>query len=301
MADRCALFSRGPAVAIVVMELLALAFALFVAGCGDSEIDREGIDVDLEKLRSTVLEKGDDAQIQAEGIGAPAAPVLIGLLESKDAEVRDIALICLVLTGYDETALVLARSLSDKDEAVRVRALQSLRSRYSSSILRELIKNLSNEDSVIRGGVARLIGLIGDSTAMKPLSKRIEVETDSQAGNQMKLALARLGDEDLKEEFASLLESGTADGGRYQTIRDFEYINDPKLAKRLSPALSDTGDAYDIGRPDEEPQFARVCDAAVTLIGKWFDKPFSFETDDLNTYSEEEIGEAQRFIESLEL
>ena len=67
MADRCVLFSRGPAVAIVVMKLLALVFMLFVAGCGDSDTDREGIDVDLENLRSTVLEKGDDAQIQAEG------------------------------------------------------------------------------------------------------------------------------------------------------------------------------------------------------------------------------------------
>lgn len=300
MADRCALFSRCPVVTVVVMKLLALVFTLFVACCGDSEIDREGIDVDLEKLRSTVLERGEDAQIQAEGIGAPAAPVLIELLESKDAEVRDIALSCLVLTGYDETALVLARSLGDKDESVRIRALQSLRSRYDTSILRELTNNLTNQDSVVRGGVARLIGLIGDVKASKPLRKRLEDETDSQAGKKMKLALARLGDEDLKEEFASLLETGAADGGRYQTIRDFEYINDPKLAKRLLPALSDTGDAYDIGRPDEEPQFARVCDAAVTLVGKWFDKQLSFETDDLKTYSDEEIGEAQRFIESLE-
>ncbi len=300
MADRCALFSRGPAVAIVVMEILALVFTLFVAGCDDSDIDREGIDVDLENLRSTVLEKGDDAQIQAEGIGAPAAPVLIELLESNDAEVRDIALSCLVLTGYDETALILARSLSDKDESVRIRALQSLRSRYDTSILRELTNNLTNQDSVVRGGVARLIGLIGDVKASKPLRKRLEDETDLLAGKQIKLALARLGDEDLKEEFASLLESGTAGGGRYQIIRDFEYINDPKLAKRLMPALSDTGDAYEIGHPAEQPQFARVCDAAVTLIGKWFDKPFSFETDDLKTYSDEEIGEAQRFIESLE-
>jgi HEAT repeat protein len=282
------------------MELLALAFALFVAGCGDSEIDREGIDVDLENLRSTVLEKGDDAQILAEGIGAPAAPVLIELLESKDAEVRDIALSCLVLTGYDETALILARSLSDKDESVRIRALQSLRSRYDNSILRELTNNLTNQDSVVRGGVARLIGLIGDATAVKPLRKRLEDETDLQAGKQIKVALARLGDDDLKEEFASLLESGTAEGGRYRTIRDFEYINDPKLAKRLLPALIDTGDAYEIGHPAESPRFARVCDAAITLIGKWYDKPFSFETDDLNTYSDEEIGEAQRFIESLE-
>jgi hypothetical protein len=300
MADRCTLFSRGSAVVIMVVRLLALVFVLFAACRGDSEIDREGIDVDLEKLRSTILEKGEDAQIQAEGIGAPAAPVLIELLESSDAEVRDIALSCLVLTGYDGIAQVLARSLSDGDEAVRVRALQSLRSRYSSSILRELIKNLTNGDSVVRGGVARLIGLIGDTTAMKPLRKRLTDETDSNAGKQMKLAMARLGDEDMKEEFAALLESGTAEGGRYRTIRDFEYINDPKLAKRLLPAMSDTGNAHEIGHPAESPRFARVCDAAVTLIGKWFDKPFSFETDDLKTYSEDEIAEARRFLKSLE-
>jgi hypothetical protein len=221
-------------------------------------------------------------------------------LESEDAEVRELALSCLVLTEDEEVTSVLANCLSDEDERIRTRALQSLRSRYDISILRELTNNLTNQDSVVRGGVALLIGLIGDTTSVKPLRKRLDDETDLQTEKLMKLALARLGDQDMKEEFASFLESGTAEGGRYQTIRDFEYISDPKLAKRLGPALSDTGDAYNVGRPNEEPEYARVCDAAVTLIGKWFDKPFSFETDDLKTYSDEEIGEAQRFIESLE-
>jgi hypothetical protein len=66
------------------------------------------------------------------------------------------------------------------------------------------------------------------------------------------------------------------------------------------PALEDESDAYEISHPDEVPRFARVCDATVNLIAKWFDKPFSFETDDLKVYAEEEIEEAKRFVETLE-
>jgi hypothetical protein len=115
----------------------------------------------------------------------------------------------------------------------------------------------------------------------------------------MKLALARLGDEELKDEFSSRLDTPST-AGRYQAVRDLDYINDSGLASRLRPALEDKTDAYEVGHPDEEPRFARVCDAAVNLIAKWFDKPFSFEVDDLNVYAEEEIEEAKRFVESLE-
>jgi HEAT repeat protein len=255
--------------------------------------------MDVESLRTAVIDKNDDAVILSEEIGPEAAPVLIELLDSEDAEVRDLALGCITLTGYDETARVLAGCLGDEDEGVRIRALQSLQSRYDGSILDDLIENLANRDRVIRGGVARLMGQIGDTAAVKPLTDRLDSETDMEASEQMKLALARLGDEDLQDEFASQLDTPTAEG-RYDAIRDLEYIGDRRLATRLLPALDDTSDAYEIGAPDEAPRFARVCDAAVSLIAKWFDKPFSFSTDDLQVYSEEEIEEARRFLGTLE-
>ncbi len=292
--------SSTKTVAFTAVALLTSVMAVCLICCSaDADKNREERNVDLDKLRSAVIEKSGDAQVQAEEMGTPAAPVLLELLDNEDPEIRDIALSCLVLTKYDDIAEVLAGCLSDEDESVRIRALQSLRSRYTSSILPRLGENLVNKDPAIRGGVARLIGRIGDTSAMRPLYSRIEEETDVDASKQMKLALAKLGDADMKDEFASLLDTPTSDG-RYQTIRDLKYIGDSKLARRLLPALSDTGNAYQIGHPDEPPKYARVCDAAVNLIAKWFDRPFSFEVGDLKIYSEEEIAEAERFLKSLE-
>ncbi len=298
--ERAAEHTCATALGVAMLALLVLTVPSFLA-CGDEghERSKEENTMDIETLRTAVLEKSDEAVIQAEKIGPSAASMLIELLESPDAEVRDLALCCLVLTGYDKTAAVLVDRLDDDDSQVRTRALQSLRSRYDSSVLPGMIKNLANPDPIVRSGVARMIGETGDTSAMKPLYGKLAEETDTEVKEQLKLSLAKLGDERLEDEFASRLDAPGM-GGRYRTIRDLEYIGDKRLAKRLMPALSDTGKAYEIGHPEEEPRFARVCDAAVNLIARWFDNPFSFTVDEFRVYSDEEIAEAERFLGTLE-
>jgi len=252
----------------------------------------------VEELRKLVLLKDWEAMNLAEQIGEVAAPMLKELMGNADGEIRDLTLGCLVLTNDKQVTKTLAQALSDPDQDVRMRAMLALESRYDHTILPELLSNLENPDGDIRIGVAKLLGNLRDNSAVEPLQKRIDKETDDQDRRQMRLALAKLGDENLKAEFAGQLD-GPDSRTRYQGIRDLEYIDDKKLARRLLPALQDRGEAYDVGDPDK-PRYARVCDAAINLIAKWNEKPFSFPTDDLKIYSDVEIKEAKRLLNSLE-
>ncbi len=81
-------------------------------------------------------------------------------------------------------------------------------------------------------------------------------------------------------------------------MEDLQYINDKSLARYLLPLLDDKADGYLIDDL-EDPIYARICDAAINLLAEWDERALGFEVADLNIYSDEEIEEARRFIESL--
>lgn len=289
---------------IITRSIFAIGCLIFIFGCGSDNDERtDGIikkelAVELEKLRETILQENWDALNMAENIGSPAIPVLEELLKDENPEVRNIALNCVGLTNDEKQPKVIAQSLMDNARKVRVSAMQMLNTGYDSTIAPELAVNLKNPDSDIRSFAATLLGRLDDAKMISSLNEQLEEETDSIAKRSINLALARLGDEKLKNDFASGLdipESKT----RYRAIRDLEYINDKKLVVRLKPAFSDYGEVYEVGDPDN-PVYARVCDAAINLVAKWYDKPFSFDTDDLKIYSDDGIEEARKFIETLE-
>jgi len=245
-----------------------------------------------------VLAKDWEAMNLAEDIGDTAAPMLKELLGNHDGEIRDLALGCLVLTGDQHLTKILAQALSDTDEDVRMRALLALESRFDHTILPELLANLENADADIRTGVASMIGNLRDSSAVAPLQHRLQQEDDDESARQMRLALAKLGDESLKQEFAGQLD-GANSGLRFQGIRDLAYIDDKALAARLRPALRDRTNAFEIGDPDQ-PRFGRVCDAAVMVLFRWYPQALAFVTEAPRNYTDDEIATAERFLDSLE-
>lgn len=258
----------------------------------------------LRELVRKVLAKNWNALDIAEITGNDAVPFLNELSGDKDPEVRLIALHCLSLIDDESILEIMANALSDKEKEIRTLAIQYLNSKHDRSILDKLIYNLNNDDEIIRGGVAILLGnvaKIGEAKAMDPLYKRSEIETNREVERDMALALARLGDSKMKDRFASQLDVSDSKT-RYQGIEDLRYINDKNLAKRLLPALDDFGDAYLLtGKGAPEPKWGRVCDAAINLIGELYDNPFSFKLGRYKIYSEEEIKEAKKFLNLLRI
>ncbi|MCG7851851.1 MAG: HEAT repeat domain-containing protein [Methanosarcinaceae archaeon] len=282
---------------IVAAGLLFLAMGCTTqsGGKSDAALDKE-TKVELDELKQMILEQNWDALDLAEKIGAPAMAPLADLLKNSNAEIRQIALNCVALTGDKKAIEVIASALRDPDEDVRSTAMQTLEARCDSTIQAQLVDNLSNPDPDIRGAVALMLGNLGDRTAVAPIRTRLESETDPLASRRMKLSLAKLGDEKLMHEFAdqlSIADSHT----RYQGIEDLAYIDTRALAGDLFPALLDRGEAFNIGDKDS-PVYGRVCDAAINLLGKWFNEPFSFEINEYRKYTDEEIEEVRKFLQS---
>lgn len=278
----------------------ALMLLLFVSGCAAPEKEKDvnmEASAKLDDLKNMVLEDNWDAADLAEELGAEAVPTLTDLMQNKNPEIRSLALNCLDLTG-DESALpIIVESLKDPDDNVRSTAMQALEARYDKTVQKQMVENLNNPDPAIRGGVALLLGNLGGEKTSQPLHDRLEKETDADAGRDIRLSLAKLGDDKYKEEFASNLDIPDSKV-RYKAIEDLRYIGDKNLAKYLLPALSDTGEVFNIGDKDR-PVYGRVCDAAIMLLGEWFEKPFSYEVVDYRRYTDEEIEEAVKFLKGL--
>ena len=143
-----------------------------------------------------------------------------------------------------------------------------------------------------------MVGDIGSAESLQPLLKQHDDEIDLNVKWNLKMALARLGDNTRKKEFASLLDSADAQT-RYRALKAAEYIDDKKLSRHLLAALNDKSEMYNVGDPHTE-LYARVCDAAINLIDEWHKAALTFETGEFKIYSDEEIEEAKQFVESLD-
>lgn len=300
---------RSGYVFLVILLAVATGWLLTQIDEGDEsesfEVNSDGIQyMDIKELEEKTLSKDWDALDIVDTAAQPelALPTLTELIKNDDPEVREIALNCVSLIQDPQVPKVLADALGDEDSDVRLFALQALQTEYDESILGELTANLDNEDGEIRAGVALLLGLLNQPASMEPLQKRLDIEQDESVQRDIKLALAKLGDEDMKDEFAAQLDVADSPT-RLQGLEDLRYIGDKNLAVRILPALDDFGEGHLISDMNEEiPRFARVCDAGIELVAELYEKnPFPFEVVEFKIYSDEEVEQAKAFLTSLKV
>ncbi len=296
--------SRGRKTGLALMIMTLVTFA---TACGNNENDKSNADtsemthMEIKELEQKILSKNWDALDIVDTASRPeeSLDLLTELVGHEDPEVREIALNCVSMVRDARVPKMLAGSLSDKDDDIRLFALQSLQTAYDESILGDLIANLENEDAEIRGGVALLLGEIGNPEAVEPLKARLEPEENMEAERDMKLALARLGDAEMQGFFADQMDVPDSDT-RLQGLEDLRYIQDKSLSYRIMPALDDTGDGYPVTPPGEpEAEYNRVCDVAINYIAELHDQPFSFEVRETKIYSDEEIEQVKSFLATL--
>lgn len=262
------------------------------------------IALDFKELEKKVLAGDMDALDIVDSMDDKSK--VVGLLENmsneKNPEARIVAVNCLTLINTKITIKVLAKFLKDTEAEVSTSALQAISVEEDKSLLKsvspQLVENLNHDNPDIREGIAYLIGKIEDQKLMEPLYKRLEVEEDKDVERNIKLALAKLGDNELKESFSIYAKKNDI-SICIRTLEDMKYINDKNLIQKLLPAIDDLREGYNIGTKDD-PEFARLCDAAINLIAEWYDNPFSFEINRYKIYSKEEIEEAKKFLQSLQ-
>lgn len=292
----------------IVVAAAVVLIAIFMAAVyrddggetQEADIGRIG-SMDIKELEDKVLGKDWDALDIIDTAAQPeqALELLTDLSTHDDPEVREVALNCVAMIADPRVPGILVTGLGDADEDIRLFALQALQTDCDESVAAVLIENLGSEHAEIRGGVALLLGQINHAEAVESLQARLKAEEDVSVTRHIKLALARLGVAEMKDEFASGLDVSDSKV-RLTAIDDLRYIGDKDLAVRLLPALDDFGQAHLVSPKSEpEPEFARVCDAAVNVVVDLYrDNPFEFEVSEMKVYSDEELAQVRSFLQA---
>ena len=108
------------------------------------------------------------------GIGAPAVESLIGLLGSKDEDVRRRAIWILRRIGDDRAGFALMALLRDRDPEIRKEAILGLGTAQSRESVPVLLEHLPRADMEARRAIAWSLGEIGDAQALEPLRALLE-------------------------------------------------------------------------------------------------------------------------------
>lgn len=224
-------------------------------------------------------------------------PILEDALKNSDEEIRELGINGLTMINNPDIPRKIMPALKDPEQEIRTVTIQYLRSNYNESILTGLIDNLNNPDFEIRGAVALILGDMGNQKAVTPLEASLGKDENKGISRDIELALAKLGNSELKEKFAAGLKSEAVDI-RLKALYDLRYINDKNYALRLGPALDDMAAAYLCGTPDN-PKQGRICDAAINLLAKWYKTELGFQTYEIKIYSDDEIESARELVISL--
>lgn len=276
---------------------LAAAALASGAAAGPKEATEKS-NMDIEKLKTMLAAKDDETPDYAREVGPAGIPVLIQYLSDPDPSVRLTAVDSLYMVDSPAAIAGFCKALDDGFEPVRSSAVNSLWVRHDASILPTLYRGLkSNPYFDARSMIPLIIGLIGERASLSVLQGALNRETNNAIRLNISLAMARLGNTMMQEVVAERLGSKEIPE-ILKAVQDVVYVNDRKVGRRLAPLLSDRRQAYRVGSSAARRD-ARICDAAINAVSEIYGRPFSFEADRNNVYTDKQLAEVTRFFEKL--
>ena len=255
----------------------------------------------MQELIQKVLAKDPTATLLARKLGSSAAESLKPLAKDEDPVVREIALRSLIESGGDGLASVFANALLDESGSVRGAALAGLARYPDPSVYPALLNAFDNSSDLpeMREQIALIMGR-SDSADTRELNARLENEKDQLARDGLVAALAKLGDNRSRAQFADSLRNAKSD--RLKRFLDYvDYINQEWAARALGPVLLDKTPLLRIGidgLPNLGPGNLRACDISVNLVAKILKAKFSFPVDMKTQYTDPQLQEVRSYIGS---
>lgn len=237
---------------------------------------------------------------QARALGPPATAEAGAQLSSADAEVRFLALHCVLAAGGPETPRWLLKCLSDEDEQTQNTAAKALLEHPPRDLEAEAFVTWDRQTNpTVRYYLALSLGLTG-AAAQPGLQQRLAgagsgqppSTTDSLVG-----ALARLRDREARAALRQMLSGAFA--SRIPAVLEvFRYVDDPALAKFLRPLMGHLEDAVDLSTHATEFS-RRGCDLAIDELARIAPGKLSFPANTSVRYNPSQIAEATRYLDSL--
>jgi HEAT repeat protein len=250
-------------------------------------------------LSARIREKDWSASLQAREEGLPAAGGLAALTADRDPEIRELALLCLDEIGGPDAERCFAVALLDRHPQVRSAAMRGMLHHATSGSVQAL-KNAYDQspEPLVRENVMLALGKIEGMEAGS-LRRRFERETSEDVRDAARAALARLGDADARKEFSARLVASSG-ALRVRMLELGKYILQPWLAPALPALMDDESPAIRIGGHGfpEIPEYLRVCDVAVNLLGAIEKLSLSFDLKPNVQYTEAQRNEIRRLMEA---
>lgn len=275
--------------------------AMLIVGCSRAPAFRAGkeADMNIKELETRLVAKDESAPALARQLAGGAEPVLERMAKHPDGEVRQLNVSAIYQAAAPQRNKMLLAALGDNDINVRSAAVRFLASTADAASLPGLQMQVAgNEDEYVRAEIALIVGRIGDKSAASVLSARLPVEEDPDVKHSIVLALARLGDGKAREIIKLALASPDPQV-RLQTVRDYEYINNPRWLVDLKPALADFTDVWNINPPHVPVRMIRLCDVAVIVIAKVAKPKLSFDGTERKRFGPEQLAEVIRAVDSI--
>jgi HEAT repeats len=248
-------------------------------------------------LLDQVRAKDPSAITEAARLGASATPSLVPLTHDHDADVREIALLCLAETGGHEAIKAFVDRVADPEPSVRAAALRGLSRRAGPADVPALIATLGrSQEPTARSALAVLIGRLGTAADVAALRTECERHKDGETRLGCTTALAWLGDRQAQDDF----NRGLVASRDRERLRYLEYAEQIK-ARWLLPALVVVLDdstplrwiGVDGGPP---PESLRACDIALNLVAAITERRWAFTVAPRRNYSAGELAEVREYL-----
>ncbi|MGA8152331.1 MAG: HEAT repeat domain-containing protein [Terriglobales bacterium] len=235
----------------------------------------------------------------AQQSGPAIVPYIEPHLKDKDEVVRLLAVDCLDAAGGPQAAVSLVHALSDSDEQVRNNAVNALHRNlpfgHEAALMAAWDASRSG-DSYLRQQIPLVLGLMGAQDRLQELKARLAMDHRQTVRDGIITGAAKLGDRDARTMFGQLLRD--ARGKRTAELMEFvKYLNEPWVIPQLVPVLQRKDVAVVLSTHINDV-IRRECDLATDEVLRISKVRFSFAANPGGQYKDEQINEVLRFAQT---
>jgi hypothetical protein len=247
-----------------------------------------------------MIRNKDWSAVDASGkAGPPAVNIAEPFLKDNDPVVRLAAVDSVAAAGGPRAPELLMRMLSDKNEQVRMNAINGLHKRPPVGHEDELMilwDQNNSRDGFVRQQIPMILAEMGAKDKAAALKARSLLDTRQEVDDGMTAAVAKLGDADMRKKQAKKLE--LAHGTRIAEIMPFvEWIDEQWVVPMLLPVLKHREIAQILATHILTIE-RRGCDVAVDAVMAISKAGFSFKMNRVAVYTDPQVAEVSRYVEA---
>ena len=230
--------------------------------------------------------------------GPGVVPYVEPYLRNPDELVRLLAVDCIAAAGGPQAPALMIKALGDKNEQVRINAVNALHKQLPVGRTAELMAAFTmdqSRDGYVRQQIPMILGRMQAREYVDPLKARI-ADSRQEVKDGIIAGTSKMGDTDARSMFGGMLRD--ARGKRTAELIEFvKYLDEPWVIPLLVPALQRRDLAVDLSTHRTSLK-RRDCDLAVDEVMRISNVRFSFAMNPLAQYTEPQINEVLRYAQS---